>query len=221
MASLLHRLRRFAFSAILASAVAVCAVTAQAAPREIETDGPYVHQPAKAVFAQRVGAFRRLSLHEYDENGRDVSASYDMTTPEGRIVVTVYVYPAPSVAGGGEGKQLARVNMCDQHFAGVHQIIANNNGNVRPIDQGRALSVRDVAADLTHLYTYRFRARFDEREQEVRSEAHLYCYVGGDWLVKYRVTMPVAVDGQAEIADFIRRGPWPGRESAETIALAN
>ena len=218
MTGFFHRLRAVALAIILASGA--LAVQARAEPREIETDGPYFHRPAKAVFPVKVGQFRRLSLHEYDEGGRDVSASYDLHTPQGRIVVTAYIYPAPAISGRGEAKQLSMVTMCDQHFAGVHQIIANNNGNARPIDQGRGLAVSDFPVELTHRYTYRFRARFDDREQEVRSEAHLYCYVGGDWLVKYRVTAPVAVDGQADIADFIRRGPWPGRESAETIALA-
>lgn len=211
--------RGLALTALIIASASLAA-RAEAAPREIEAAGPYLHRSANAVFPERVGEFRRLSLHEYDENGRDVSASYDMATPEGRLVITVYIYPAPLITGRGEARQLAMVTLCDQHFDGVHQIIANNNGNARPIDQGRGLALSDFPVELTHRYTYRFRARFDEREQEVRSEAHLYCYVGGDWLVKYRATAPVAVDGQAEIADFIRRGPWPGRGSVETLASA-
>ena len=220
MKELFDCFRGLALSALILASASF-AFRAEAAPREIEADGPYLHRSANAVFPEKVGAFRRLSLHEYDENGRDVSASYDMATPEGRLVVTVYIYPAPALSGRGDAKQVAGATMCEQHFAGVHQVIANNNGNARPIDQGRGLAVSDVPVELSHRYTYRFRARFDEREQEVRSEAHLYCYVGGDWLVKYRATAPAAVDGQAEIADFIRRGPWPGRGSVETMALAH
>ena len=220
MTGFFDHVRRFALAASLLAAASL-AVPAQAAPREIEADGPYLHRPANAVFPERVGEFKRLSLHEYDESGRDVSASYDMTTSGGRLVVTVYIYPAPQMSGDGDAGKAARITACDQHFAGVHQIIADNNGNARPIDQGRALAVADVPAELSHRYTYRFRARFDDGEQEVRSEAHLYCYVGGNWLVKYRATAPVAVEGQEAIAEFIRRGPWPGRGSAETLASAN
>jgi hypothetical protein len=49
--------------------------------------------------------------------------------------------------------------------------------------------------------------------QEIRSEAHLYCYVGGDWLVKYRVSAPVAVETGGPVEAFIRDGPWPGRSA--------
>lgn len=219
MAAFLDTVRRFGLCASLLSAAALAPQPASA-QREIETEGPYVHRSANAVFPEKVVGFRRVSLNEYDDKGRDVSASYEVHTPQGRIVVTAYIYPAPEVSGSGDAKKVARVQLCDKHFDEVHQIIASRNGT-RAIDQGRGLTVPNVPVELSHRYTYRFRTQFDSREQEVRSEAHLYCYVGGDWLVKYRITTPVAVDGQAEIADFIRRGPWPGRESAETIALAH
>lgn len=72
---------------------------------------------------------------------------------------------------------------------------------------------------LRHRSTFRFRSPFDDKVQEINSEAHLYCYVGGDWLVKYRVSAPVAVDTRRAVESFIRQGPWPGRGRAETIAL--
>jgi hypothetical protein len=219
MARFFDHLRDFGLCALALAAAAFAAQPA-AAQREIEAPGPYLHRPAKAVFAEKVGAFSRISVNEYDAQGRDVSASYDLATPQGRIVVTAYIYPAPEVAGSGDSKRVARVQLCGRHFDEIHKIIANRNGNARPLEQGRGLAVPDVPVELSHRYTYRYRAPLDDREQDVRSEAHLYCYVGGDWLVKYRVTAPAAADGQAEIADFIRRGPWPGRDSPETIALA-
>jgi hypothetical protein len=59
---------------------------------------------------------------------------------------------------------------------------------------------------------------FDREVQAVRSEAHLYCYVGGDWFVKYRVSAPVAVTAPGAVEAFIRTGPWPGRSSPEIHA---
>ena len=39
-------------------------------------------------------------------------------------------------------------------------------------------------------------------------------YVGGDWMVKYRISAPVAVKAGNQVRRFIRNGPWPGRSSA-------
>lgn len=60
--------------------------------------------------------------------------------------------------------------------------------------------------------------RFDGEIRPVRSEVHLYCYVAGDWFVKYRVTAPLAVTAPAAVEAFIRTGPWPGRGMARTVA---
>ena len=57
-----------------------------------------------------------------------------------------------------------------------------------------------------------------QRDEELRSESILYCYVGGDWLVKYRATSSAGFETAAIIDEFIRLGPWPGRRPAE-IAL--
>ena len=73
---------------------------AAAAQNEVETRGPYVHREAGAVFPVRVGEFRRSELYSYDRDGRDVSASYNLATPEGRLLITVYIYPAATALRG-------------------------------------------------------------------------------------------------------------------------
>ena len=80
------------------------------------------------------------------------------------------------------------------------------------------MPAKGIDRKLGHRSVYRFASPFDDRVQEIRSEAHLYCYVGGDWLVKYRVSAPVAVETRGAVETFIRTGPWPGRSSSETIA---
>lgn len=178
-----------------------------AAQRKIVTDAAYLHGPAHAVFPLRVGDFRRADIYQYDQEGKDVSASYNLATPEGRLLITIYIYPAAPVASAG------RARLCDQEFGVVNTAISGQHGNVAPTERGRALAVEGVDPGLGHRSAYRFSIPFDDRVQEIRSEAHLYCYVGGDWLVKYRVSAPAAVETRGPVEAFIRDGPWPGRSS--------
>ncbi|HEX8623277.1 MAG TPA: hypothetical protein VF718_15015 [Allosphingosinicella sp.] len=178
-----------------------------AAQREVAVEGAYLHGPARAVFPVQVGGFRRSRLLQYDSEGRDVSASYDLATPAGRLLITVYIYPAAAAAPA------ARSLRCDEEFASANSAISSQHGNAAPVEQGAALPAEGIDRGLGHRSVYRFASPFDDRVQDIRSEAHLYCYVGGDWLVKYRVSAPVAVETRGPVEAFIRNGPWPGRSS--------
>jgi hypothetical protein len=204
----------------LAALAAAAGIQPAAAQREIQTIGPYTHRAADAVFPTRVGDFQRADLHQYDEKGSDVSASYNLPTPQGRVVITVYIYPAPRVGsiGGGKSKAAAQAMLCQQQFQEVNQIIASQHGGISPAEEGGALPMPGVDASLGHRTIYHYSTAFDDREQPVRSEAHLYCYVRGKWLVKYRVSTPEAVDARGPVDTFIRTGPWPGRSSPEATA---
>jgi hypothetical protein len=192
-----------------------------AAQQQIESDGPYVHRPAQAVFPMRVGEFRRSDLYRYDPEGKDVSGSYNLATPQGRLLITVYIYPASPVANArvrDEGKAVVKATLCGEEFSGVNQVISQNHQGVAPLEQGEGLAVAGVQPALTHRSDFRFQTEFDGEVQEIRSEAHLYCYVGGDWQVKYRVSAPVAVETRAPVEAFIRNGPWPGRSATDTVS---
>jgi hypothetical protein len=198
----------------LAAAAAAIAPQQASAQRAIVAPGPYLHRPANAVFPLRVGEFRRSDIYQYDPQGRDVSASYNLTTPQGRLLISLYIYPA---APSGTS---ARVLACEEEFRVVQAAISSQHANAVPVEKGEALPVAGVGPGLAHRAVYRFRSPFDQRVQEIRSEAHLYCYVAGDWLVKYRVSAPVAVETGAAVEAFIRAGPWPGRASGEIVASA-
>jgi hypothetical protein len=178
-----------------------------AAQREVAVEGAYLHGPARAVFPVQVGEFRRAKLFQYDQAGKDVSASYNLATPAGRLLITIYIYPAAAAAPA------ARSRLCDQEFAAANNAISSQHDNAAPIEQGAASPAEGVDRSLGHRSVYRFASPFDDRVQEIRSEAHLYCYVGGDWLVKYRISAPAAVETRGPVEAFIRDGPWPGRSS--------
>ena len=189
-------------------ALATLAWQPVAAQREVAAEGAYVHGPARAVFPPQVGEFRRSTIYRYDEEGKNVSASYNLATPAGRLLITVYIYPAAAAA------RADRAKLCDEEFGTVNTAISSQHGDAAPVEQGSALPAEGVERSLGHRAVYRFASPFDDRVQEIRSEAHLYCYVGGDWLVKYRVSAPVAVRANKQVKHFIRNGPWPGRSSA-------
>lgn len=196
----------------LAALAAAAASRPAGAQREIVTDGPYVHVPARAVYPLRVGEFQRSRVYQYDGEGKDVSASYDVATPEGRLLITVYIYPAAPAAPS------ARVELCAREFDSAETALSSQHGNIGPVDRGEAVAAK-VAPGLGRRSVYRFSGPFDDRVQEIRSEIHLYCYVGGDWLVKYRVSAPIAVETSGPVDRFIRLGPWPGRSPPNSIAF--
>jgi hypothetical protein len=196
---------------ILLAAAAMAAWQPAFGQREIESDGPYLHAGARAVFPLSVGEFRRSDIYQYDDEGLDVSASYNLMTPQGRLLITAYIYPATP------GAAAERTRLCDAEFGATKMAISSQHDNAVPVEEGRALAIPGTDPTLAHRAVYRFSGPFDDHVQPIRSEAHLYCYVGGDWLVKYRASAPAAVETRARVEAFIRAGPWPGR-SAERIA---
>ncbi|MEA3065281.1 MAG: hypothetical protein QOJ27_1733, partial [Sphingomonadales bacterium] len=113
-----------------------------AAQREVAAEGTYLHGPARAAYPERVGKFRRSDIYQYDQEGKDVSASYNLATPEGRLLVTIYIYPAPPAAAA------ARAGLCDEEFGVVKSVISSQHDNVAPAEQGAALKVPGVAPGL-------------------------------------------------------------------------
>lgn len=190
---------------ILAALIALPAVAAPA-QGPIETPGTVSHRAADAHFPERVGDFRRANAFQYDAAGEDMSASYALARGGDRLLVTVYVYPASRLTAGASPAQ-----QCEGEFRDVADAVTARNPTARQTDRQAAPAVADVEPSLTHRATFQMRANFAGEEQPVRSEAYLYCFVGGDWLVKYRATSDASFDASADIEAFIRAGPWPGR----------
>ena len=49
-----------------------------AAQKPLDQPGTVSHRRADAHFVERVGEFRRTSVVQYDEDGHDISASYEL-----------------------------------------------------------------------------------------------------------------------------------------------
>lgn len=206
----------------IAGAVLALLVPAVAAAQErIETPGTIDHPRAGTGFPERIGEFRRVNATSFDKSGDNLGASYDLARPGGRLLISIYIYPAASFQQETGSAETDRAVLCRQEFQAVRQAIEQAQQNPVVVEPGPAAAVPGTEAQLSHRVVYRFRTRLGEEVREVRSEARLYCHVGG-WQVKYRATAPVELDANAAIDTFIRLGPWPGRApaSGNVAALA-
>jgi hypothetical protein len=188
-----------------------------ASQKRIEHSGPYVQASSATIFPERVGDFRRASLAQYDTAGDDVSATYNLYRPAGRLVVTVYVYRPPQPgrgAGSAQPDDARKAALCNAEFdQTARHILDQYKGEVA--ENGNPVAADGVPAGLSRRSVYTMSTVFDGEEQPVRSELDLYCYVAGQWQVKYRATSHPGVDVQSELRTFIRTGPWPGRPAPE------
>lgn len=202
---------------IAAAALAFALVPAASAqPRSIERPGTVSHPGANAHFPERVGEFQRSDVVQYDADGNDVSASYNLVRGGDRLLISVYVYPAPQVAsapGSRSTADVARARLCRQQMTDIGLVIENQPQyrDTRRVENGAAAAVAGLGPGLNLRSVHNFTGPFSGREQEVRSETDLYCYVDGRWLVKYRASSNAAFDVREAIDTFIRTGPWPGR----------
>ena len=182
-------------------------------PRDIEHKGPFTQQASGALFRERVGDFVRTRITQYDEAGDDVSGSYNLVTPEGRLVLTVYVYPGPTVPP--KTPMSSKVAACGEYFESARAEIAKKPG-ARTLKEEESVAVGEIDPKLRKRVLFAARTRFDGEEQDVRTQLDLYCFVGGKWMVKYRTTSHAAFDATAAIDTFIRTGPWPSGEDSTT-----
>ena len=179
------------------------------AQQRIDRPGPIAHEQAGATFTEQVGDFRRASVTSFGPNGDNLSASYNLVRSGQRLLITIYIYPAARMAAAP-----ARSSRCQAEFDGANQAVAQAQGGAQPLETGPAEAPAGVGPGLSHRSVFSLRTNFDGRVQDIRSEARLYCYVGGDWLVKYRISSPQGMDVAADIERFIAIGPWPGRAAA-------
>jgi hypothetical protein len=196
---------------LLAVALAAAPISGAAGQISIEQPGTVAHGPAGAFFPARFGELRRISAHQYDEAGRDLSATYRLDRPGGNFLVSIYVYPAPPAAG--RQPAAARATICQQNFAEAQAAITSRAefDGTRLIAEDEAPAVEGIAPALRRRASYSLTGTLVGPRQALRSQVFLYCYARGDWLVKYRATGPADFDSDAIMTDLIRSGPWPGR----------
>lgn len=201
---------------ILAIAAALLAAQPLSAQQSIEAPGPVAHAAAGTSFAERVGAFRRINVTRFDSGGRDISANYDLVRADGRVRASLFIYPvAPDGAPPPPGA--TRADICDGEYSSLKQAIERQYKGAALIEESLAPPVAGVQPRYTHRSIHRFRGDIGAGVEDLRSESRLYCFVGGGWLVKYRISSSAGMDASAEIETFIRTSAWPGRARPQDV----
>jgi hypothetical protein len=159
-------------------------LSAAAGPIKADPDKTWVHAPSKWEFPVKVGEFQRISVYQYDENGRDVSVGYNQKALH--ITATAYVYP-------NGGTELAK------HLEQVQAELMQVHPDAKLQSQGD-WTLKQGERQFTGLkatYTWSEPARPTDRPIDVTSE--VYVLKLGDWFIKYRITYPTAGgDGAAK-----------------------
>jgi hypothetical protein len=180
------------------------AAPALAQPQDIDAPGTVPHAAARAGFPERVGAFRRSHVLRYGE--ADISANYNLRRGDDFLRLSVYIYPAPPVPRG------QREAACRELMASIGYEIGQRYPDAERIESGAAAALPGTEPGLRLRSVHRLRMAIrGDAPEEVRRESRLYCYVGGDWLVKYYASSNVAFDVGEAIEAFLRDSPWPGR----------
>ena len=127
--------------------------------------------------------------------------------------LSIYIYPAPRVP------QAERAAACRDEMTAIDGQIRRAYGNAERVEDGEAAVLAGTAPGLRLRSLHRLDMALRSAEPEaVRRDTRLYCYVGGEWFVKYYSSSNVAFEVDDAIDAFIRDGPWPGR-SSDSIAL--
>jgi hypothetical protein len=174
----------------------------EARPEVIRAAGPWTHPPSGMTFPVEVGEFKRSSLLSYDKAGRNVSAQYEIDGAVSRLVMSVYVYPAPPVTGS------MREERCGSQLDAATFDLAKQHPGLR------RTGIDDVALAQDGTEHLGVRARFIYDQPLVRdalpsaAEIDLFCRATDSWQIEYRFTRPRELAADPIVADFMSRLTW-------------
>jgi hypothetical protein len=211
---------------LLAAVLAAVALAAPAGAQEVQVapGQTYVHAASGMQFPAQVGDFVRGRIHRYGPD--DESAGYHLGRASREITITVYVYPSPALSLAPDtdpvGVLAAQALMCSAQFDTAQQEIDAAYDDETLIGEGSSEMPYAGAVTLGHTASYNLTAPtfWGRRNVPVRSDAYLYCYVGGRWSVKYRISYPASADVSADIAALMRVLPCTMAPAAPAATTA-
>lgn len=165
----------------------------------IPADATYTQRASGMEFPPAVGDFRRVEIRRYDEAGTDESVGYNFVAGDAGIAATVYVYPVPpGVASDARDEATLR------EFESRKDEIAYVHPAAELLQEDATALIQDGTTFRGHKVVYGFEHLFAGKLQPLRSELHLFGFVGGKWFVKYRFSYPVAMPAAERIQRFMR-----------------
>jgi hypothetical protein len=187
---------------ILAALLVPSAAAGQTLLR-VDADATYFHEPTGMAFPAAVDRFRRTDVMDFSSNGTNVGANYRL----GDFFVTVYIYPSPAVSAAKD-RAAAQARECMTEFEEIKRIISRHPG-ARLVEEGTVPSPSDRHARAGLRAVYTLDAIGNRAPRPYRSEADLYCFVNGDWQIKFRATAPAEVAYATALSDLMHALAWP------------
>lgn len=194
------RFRKLLMAVAASAMIMITAVDQPAAAqvRKIEqAPDPWVHRSTGTRFPSSIGDFVRSDVIEYNPDGTDASAGYNLVR-DGRVVatVTIFVYPA------------LRKRDCSATFANIEASIRQRHKGVVKLSEERAASPSGQHPNAAAFARYSFDGNLKGIDQPLRSVSYLFCPAGNKWLVAYRATWPAGADYSADTAAMIHSVSW-------------
>lgn len=192
-------------------------ITARDDSPQQSASSTFVHPFTKFSFPESIGAFRRVEIHKYDQQGKDVGVGYNSPTP---IATTVFIYPCPKDFALLPSPKLKNVSeaLLDQHFQVCKLDILRNHSDAKLIAESPCKIVQGKNQFGGKKAAFSMSYKFDFRAQESVSELYVFLIepsaeflVTDRQFVKYRVTYPAAKKAQAEpeVSAFMNDLVWP------------
>lgn len=169
----------------------------------VQQSGTYTHRFSGTEFPEELVGFRRTNIRQYDATGRDVGVNYVRADESGLIYLTAYVYPSATARRSAQ-----REKRCREDHGGASSAIAHGNPIPKIVLETAAPPLYGSQPQLAIQSRHRFRTAFNGVEQDVQAQLTLYCYVAGEWQLKYRVTAPAGTSLES-VDLFMNKGPWP------------
>ena len=196
---------------LLAGCPSIPPAGAPSHPQVLSISGSYRHAPSGMEFPVSVDDFQRVLVIQYDAAGLNVSAGYNLNAPLTKLAATFYVYPAPSVTSIGSPASVvatARAELCRRHFAAVMDEVVRAHPAGKLIRQEEVTLQQAGRAYPGWHAVFAYPELFAGAVQALSSEAFVYCYVAGKWVMKYRFTGPENQDAGPIVREFMQRLAW-------------
>ena len=174
-------------------------------------DNSIVHSASGMRFPEVVGEFKRQSVKQSGSQGLNVTSDYKFSESGTQILVTVSLYPAPSVTAAGTPEGLireARPGMADSEYqVEVKKILEAHLRTVVTTEKEYFLA-QGVQKHTGRYVEFEYSDAIAGRTQPVTSRLYLFNNVDEKWAVRFRVTYPKGFPADTLINTFLTELRW-------------
>jgi hypothetical protein len=184
--------------------------------QKVDVAGPYKHAPSGLTFPVAIGAFQRQGVLRAGDDRNEEVGNYTAIVSGARILANVHVLPAQELMSiNSTGKKLPaddtlrgiRNQFCQKQYESAFPTLSKLSPSGAHVLQ-EPTSFTHSGRPYPGLKAYvvvSSPSAFGQSHPPLRSESHLFCFVGGRWYVRYGFTYPVSFDARAQVESFIHQ----------------